>query len=124
MTAIAIDRDPRQYTTNWRLLTLGAALAVAVVVMAHTKLDLIESLIDVDVDGDGAVGDPNDPDECLTSRTMIQEIDADIQEYKNLMATSPSPFADAYYAIEIARLEVEKKYIEFAYGCTSPYGDH
>lgn len=124
MTAIAIDRGPRQYTINWRLLTLGAALAVAVVAMAHTKLDLIESQIDVDVDGDGDVGDPNDPDECLTSRTMIQEIDADIQEYKNLMAASSSPFADAYYAIEISRLEVAKKYIEYVYGCTSPYGDH
>jgi hypothetical protein len=55
---------------------------------------------------------------------MINEIDSDIRNYTNLMAATANPMADAYYLLQIARCEVEKKYIEYVYGCTSPYGDH
>ena len=120
MNAIAIGRDTSPGLFRPKYLAI-AGVALLGIVLA-VKLDL-DSALGLDLGGD-VDGNPNDPDECITARTMIQEIDADIQEYTNLMTSTSNPVADGYYLLQIARLEVEKKYIEYVYGCTSPFGNH
>lgn len=115
MGAIAIGQEPGRDRSRWQLITVGVLALVVILAMASSQ-------IEVDTDSDSE-SDPNDPDQCLTARTMIREIDADIQEYTALMASTYNPIADAYYLTQIARLEVEKKYIEYVYGCTSRFGD-
>lgn len=118
MGSIAISPD-----TSRNRLYIGIGI-VALAVVAMTVKPSIENLLGLDLNDDGVVGDPNDPEECIAVRSAIESIDSDIKFYRDQLAITTNPAADIFIRTRIAALEVEKKYLEYVYGCTSPFGNH